>query len=101
MCYFSDIYRAMPSGRSGSWAERLLAPIKFGVKELLPTAVRLGGAMTVSAAGRKAVQHLGMKLAAGQIRYQAAAKAATGTMANWCKQASLEVRCIYSWDSVH
>ena len=82
---------AMPSGRSGTWAERLLAPIKFGIKELVPTVVRLGGAMTVSAAGRRVMADLGFKLAAGQMRYQAAAKAATGAVANWGKHAVLEV----------
>ena len=87
----SLITSALPNGSTGTWAERLLAPIKFGLKELVPTALRLGGAMTVSAAGRRAMQHLGLKLAAGQIRYQAAAKAATGVVANWGKHAVLEV----------
>ncbi|KIY99117.1 hypothetical protein MNEG_8844 [Monoraphidium neglectum] len=44
-------------GRPG-WAERLLAPIRLSVQELLPGAVKLGGAVTVSAVGRRAAERL-------------------------------------------
>ena len=57
----------MPSG-GNNWAERVLAPIKFGFKELVPTALKLGSALTVTVAGRQAVQQLGGQLVARQLR---------------------------------
>jgi len=51
-----------------NWAERILAPIKFGFKELVPTALKLGSAMTVQTVGRQAMQQLGGQLVARQLR---------------------------------
>ena len=38
--------------KGGSWAERVLAPVRLGLKEVVPTLAKLGSAMTV---GRAAV----------------------------------------------
>ena len=61
-------FSSVPSS-GNNWAERVLAPIKFGFKELVPTALKLGSALTVTVAGRQAVQQLGGQLVARQLRY--------------------------------
>jgi len=77
-----------------NWTERITAPFRFGVKELLPTLVKFGSALTVTAVGQGTVQKLGGQLISQHIRYQAALKAATGAargaMAGLGKQVALE-----------
>ncbi len=51
-----------------NWSERLTAPFKFGLQDLLPTAVKLGSAMTVSTVGRKTVERLALQLVSQHMR---------------------------------
>lgn len=82
--------------RGPNWLERLTAPIKLGVADIAPTLAKLGASLTVSAAGQKAAESLGAQLLASHFRYQATARAATGAassvLAQWQRQAALQVR---------
>lgn len=86
---------SMPPPRRPRWYERLAAPLKFGLEDLAPTFAKLGSAVTVSAAGRKAAEQLGAQLVASHFRYQATAKVATGAaqsvLGQWQRQAALQV----------
>jgi hypothetical protein len=53
-----------------NWTERLTAPFKFGAQELLPSAVKLGSAVTVTALMRRAAGQLGRQLLGHHVRYQ-------------------------------
>lgn len=53
-----------------NWTERLTAPFKFGAQELLPSAVKLGSAVTVTAVMRRAATQLGRQLLGHHMRYQ-------------------------------
>ncbi|GAX85643.1 hypothetical protein CEUSTIGMA_g13058.t1 [Chlamydomonas eustigma] len=80
--------------KGSNWSERLSAPFKFGMKELVPTLVKFGSALTVTAAGQRAIQQLGLQLIKKQLKYQVTAKAVTemakGAVATWSRQAVLE-----------
>lgn len=56
-----------------NWTERLTAPFKFGAQELLPSAVKLGSAVTVTAVMRRAASQLGRQLLGHHMRYQVSA----------------------------
>lgn len=53
-----------------NWTERLTAPFKFGAQELLPSAVKLGSAVTLTAVMRQAASQLGRQLLGHHMRYQ-------------------------------
>jgi hypothetical protein len=53
-----------------SWTERLTAPFKFGGQDLLPSAVKLGSAVTLTAVMRRAAAQLGRQLLSHHMRYQ-------------------------------
>jgi hypothetical protein len=53
-----------------NWTERLTAPFRFGAQELLPSAVKLGSAVTVTAVMRRAASQLGRQLLGHHMRYQ-------------------------------
>lgn len=77
-----------------NWTERLTAPFRFGGKELLPSALKLTGAVTLTAMMRRTATQLGRQLIGHHMRYQAVAKAATSTAAKgaitqWQRQAAL------------
>lgn len=81
------------SGRS-NWTERLTAPFRFGGRELLPSALKLTSAVTVTAVLRRTAAQLGRQLLGHHVRYQAVAQAATssaakGIMTQWQRQAAL------------
>jgi uncharacterized protein YaaW (UPF0174 family) len=59
-----------------SLGERLLAPLRMGVRELLPGAIKLTSAVTVSAVGRQAAEKLAAQLMRRHIQWQSAAAAA-------------------------
>lgn len=46
----------------------MTAPIRFGVQELVPTAVKFGSAVTVTVAGQRAAQQLAAQLVASHMR---------------------------------
>lgn len=77
----------------GNWTERLTAPLKFGVKEIMETLAKVGGVVTVSA-GQRAAAQLGTQVLCQQLRYQSAVQAATlssrSALAVWQKQAMLQ-----------
>ena len=81
----------MSSSSKGSdesnWVERITAPIRFGVKELMPTVFKLGGAAAVTAAGRTAAQSLATQVVSSHLSYQVAARS---VMAGFSKQVCLE-----------
>lgn len=83
-----------PKTSQSNWLERAIAPIRFGMKELAPTALKLGSAMTVTLVGQRAAQQLASQLVCSHLRYQAAARMATGlargAVAGWSKTAVLE-----------
>ncbi|KAG1666893.1 hypothetical protein FOA52_013527 [Chlamydomonas sp. UWO 241] len=58
--------------------ERAVAPLVFGAKDLRATALKLGGALGATAAGRAAVGRLGAQLVTSHVRDQAAVHLATG-----------------------
>ncbi len=64
-----------------NWADRLLAPIRVGVQEILPGALKLGSAVTVSAVGRRAAESLAAQVMQQHIRWQGAAAAAAAAAA--------------------
>lgn len=70
-----------------NWVEKVTAPIRFGVKELLPTMWKFGGAAAVTAAGRSAAQKLATQVVSSHLAYQAAARSA---MAGFSKQVCVE-----------
>jgi uncharacterized protein YaaW (UPF0174 family) len=77
-----------------NWTERLTAPFRFGGKELLPSAMKLTGAVTLTAVMKRTATQLGRQLIGHHMRYQAVAKAATSTAAKgaisqWQRQAAL------------
>ena len=51
---------------------RLVAPLKLGGAELLPTLVKLGSAVSLSGMRRSALQQLGKNLLVQSARYEAA-----------------------------
>lgn len=53
-----------------NWTERLTAPFKFGAQELVPSAVKLGSAVTLTAVMRRAAGQLGRQLLGHHMRYQ-------------------------------
>jgi hypothetical protein len=53
-----------------NWTERLTAPFKFGAQELLPSAVKFGSAVTLTALMRRAAGQLGRQLLGHHMRYQ-------------------------------
>lgn len=54
---------------------QLVAPLKLGGTELLPTLVKLGSAVSVSSMRKSALQQLGRNLLAQSVRYEAALSA--------------------------
>lgn len=60
----------------GAWAV-VTAPIRFGLKDMVPTAAKFGSAVAVSAVGSRAAQQLGAGLLSQHLRYQAALSLAT------------------------
>ncbi|MEW5308619.1 MAG: hypothetical protein WDW38_000563 [Sanguina aurantia] len=89
----SSSQSSQPPSRSAvamSWVGRLTAPFRFGLTELLPSLVQLGGALTVSSVGRQTVQKLASNLVCSHVRYRAALTAAGGAVAGWSKSAVLE-----------
>jgi hypothetical protein len=81
------------NGRS-NWTERLTAPFRFGGRELLPSALKLTSAVTVTAVLRRSAAQLGRQLLGHHMRYQAVAQAATssaaqGIVTQWQRQAAL------------
>lgn len=70
-----------------NWAERLTAPFKFGGRDLLPPALKLGSAVTVTAMMRRAAGQLGRQLLSHHVRYQVGGGRQPGTVA------SLPVEC--------
>ncbi|KAF8063867.1 hypothetical protein HT031_003724 [Scenedesmus sp. PABB004] len=87
--------RSAPSGPPRSnWTERLTAPFRFGGRDLLPPALKLTSAVTLTAVMRRSAAQLGRQLLGRQLRYQAVAQAATsgaagGVLAQWQRQAAL------------
>jgi len=65
------------SSSAYGWTERLTAPLRFGLADLLPSMAKLGSAATVSAVGGSAIQRLASQLVSQHIAYHAAAAAAT------------------------
>lgn len=90
-----DGMSSVPSDTPRSnWTERLTAPFKFGGRDLLPSAVKLGSAVTITAVMKRTAAQLGRQLLGHHARYQAVAKAATSTAAQgmlsqWQRQAAL------------
>jgi len=86
------------SQRGGHWTERVMAPFRFGFKELAPTLAKLGSAMTITAVGRGTAQQLAAQLVSSHLKYQAALRASTavasqsgsGMIAGWGKRAVLD-----------
>jgi uncharacterized protein YaaW (UPF0174 family) len=69
-----------------------MAPFRFGGQELLPSLAKLGSALAVGVLGRHSARALGGQLVAQQLRFQAAALAATSGAAGatvWQRQAAL------------
>ncbi|KAI8464180.1 MAG: hypothetical protein J3K34DRAFT_474538 [Monoraphidium minutum] len=73
--------RGRAAARRPSLGERLLAPLRLSVQELLPGALKLGSAVTVSAVGRRAAERLGAQVLQQHVRWQAAAAAASAAAA--------------------
>eukprot|EP00879_Flechtneria_rotunda_P004778 GHRR01005048.1.p1 GENE.GHRR01005048.1~~GHRR01005048.1.p1 ORF type:complete len:394 (+),score=129.56 GHRR01005048.1:100-1281(+) len=98
-----DGMTSFPAGQSpkSNWTERLTAPFKFGGRELLPPALKLTSAVTLTAVMRRTAAQLGRQLLRHHARYQAVAAAATSTastaaatargvlMTQWQRQAAL------------
>ncbi|KAF5833779.1 hypothetical protein DUNSADRAFT_9803 [Dunaliella salina] len=63
--------------RGGHWTERVMAPFRFGFKELAPTLAKLGSAITITAVGKGAAQQLAAQLVSSHLKYQAALRAST------------------------
>eukprot|EP00798_Chlamydomonas_sp_ICE-L_P005100 gene5100-34900_t len=74
--------------------ERLTAPFRFGIKELIPTFAKFVTSAAVTAAGRNEARKLGVQLFKSHMRQQAALAAAKGvareTVSGWGKTAMLE-----------
>jgi hypothetical protein len=68
--------RSAGGARRPGLAERLLAPLRIGVRELLPGAIKFGSAVTVSAVGRQAAEKMAAQLMRSHIQWQSAAAAA-------------------------
>lgn len=91
-----DGMTSTPRSSSGkrNWTERLTAPLKFGFNEVMETIAKVGGVVTVSAAGQRAAAQLGAQVVSHQMRYQlalqTAAMGAKGGLAVWQKQALLQ-----------
>lgn len=69
-----------------------MAPFRFGGHELLPSLAKLGSALAVGVLGQHSARALGGQLVAQQLRFQAAAIAATSSTAGatvWQRQAAL------------
>lgn len=77
------------SGKKPSLGERLLAPLRLSVQELLPGALKLGSAVTVSAVGRRAAERLAGQVMQQHMRWQAAAAAARGAGAAAAREAAM------------
>lgn len=72
------VLRSVPGSSQlprANWTERLTAPFKFGAQELLPSAVKLGSAVTLTAVMRQAASQLGRQLLGHHMRYQVCAAA--------------------------
>lgn len=101
---FTFLYPICPTCSSctdrprGNWTERVTAPFKFGILDLLPSLAKFGSALTVSAVGRRAAEKLASQLVRQHLRYQAVTQAVTGSasrgagvaLAQWQKQAALQ-----------
>lgn len=55
-----------------SWRKRLVAPLKFGKKEILSTITALGGAATFSALSESLMHQMGINVVRQQLVYQEA-----------------------------
>ena len=62
------VHSSRPKGGNSNWLERVTAPIRFGIKELVPTAFKFGGAMTVTVAGQRVAQQLAAQLVSSHLR---------------------------------
>lgn len=72
-CAPDHVWCSMPNSSQmprTHWTERLTAPFKFGGQELLPSAVKLGSAVTLTAVMRRAAAQLGRQLLGHHVRYQ-------------------------------
>ena len=90
--------RTKQKGQEGlgqRWAE-MLASLRMGAPELLPTAVKLGSALSVQSLRQTTLRQLGQQLLTHRARYQAALRVVCrGTAPAVQRQAALQVRVLH------